>query len=155
MDKSYSSSSFSSFPSHRLHCALGQSRRRPRRCHPRWEPLKEGQKWGWVGGWEFALCQTLGWINKPGNIKRPFPLHLWTYALDCVNIHRDVEPQSCSDTDCSAAHDCRSSDLCSACVGVNVVRMNRLETICRIPEKIYWSVFFPKNEKKSTTLLNN
>lgn len=45
------------------------------------------------GGWELVLSQTLGWINKPGNIKRPFPRHLWTCALDCVNTHRDVYTQ--------------------------------------------------------------
>lgn len=32
----------------------------------------EGGPEGWVG----VLSQTLGRINKPGNIKRPFPLHL-------------------------------------------------------------------------------
>lgn len=41
-------------------------------------------------GWELVLSQTLGWINKPGNIKSPFPLHLWTCALDYVNIHHDI-----------------------------------------------------------------
>lgn len=44
-------------------------------------------------GWELVLSQTLGWINKPGNIKSPFPLHLWTCALDYVNIHHDIWTQ--------------------------------------------------------------
>lgn len=54
-------------------------------CHSRWEPLKEVLSEGWVG----VLSQTLGRINKPGNIKRPFPLHLWTCALNCVNTRWD------------------------------------------------------------------
>lgn len=52
----------------------------------------EGQREGWRG-WELVLSQTLGWINKPGNIKSPFPLHLWTCALDCVNIHQHIWTQ--------------------------------------------------------------
>lgn len=61
-------------------------------CHSRWEPLKEVLSEGWVG----VLSQTLGRINKPGNIKRPFPLHLWTCALDCVNTRWDSLSWRCA-----------------------------------------------------------
>lgn len=95
-------------------------------CHSRWEPLKEVLSEGWVG----VLSQTLGRINKPGNIKRPFPLHLWTCALDCVNTHWDslfwrcVKPSNASR---------KTADLPQiVCVGVVWNKRN------------YWKVFHKK-----------